>query len=165
LTFVAPDWPSRYTNQYVYTWDKSIHNITNETVPEWIRFRQNNYSNHCRKNDHYALHRDPHGHNTQELHLEYTRWLVLELNYSILFDICASSLVSLSRLLAIDGPFYLVLMIVTITPTANTVMVMVELSDGEAKEGMARIICMQYTVAPVLLSISVMCIVQVATLW
>jgi hypothetical protein len=41
----------------------------------------------------------------------------------------------------------------------------VELSDGEAKEGMARIICMQYTVAPVLLSISVMCIVQVATLW
>jgi predicted permease len=66
---------------------------------------------------------------------------------------------------AIDGPFYLVLMIVTITPTANTVMVMVELSDGEAKEGMARIICMQYTVAPVLLSISVMCIVQVATLW
>lgn len=56
-------------------------------------------------------------------------------------------------------------MIVTITPTANTVMVMVELSDGEAKEGMARIIGMQYAVAPILLSISVMCVVRVATLW
>lgn len=66
---------------------------------------------------------------------------------------------------AIDGPFYLVLMIVTITPTANTVMVMVELSDSEAKEGMARIIGWQYAVAPVLLSITVMIVVQVADRW
>lgn len=66
---------------------------------------------------------------------------------------------------AIDGPFYLVLMIVFITPTANTVMVMVELSDGEAKEGMARIIGWQYAVAPILLSVSVMIVTQVAGLW
>ena len=83
--FVAPDWPSSYTNQYVYTWDKSIHNIANETVPDWIRFRQNNYSNHCRKNDHHALYRDSLCNNTQELHLEYTRWFVIriELLYSV----------------------------------------------------------------------------------
>jgi predicted permease len=65
----------------------------------------------------------------------------------------------------IDGPFYLSLMIVTITPTANTVMVMVELGDGDAKEGMTRIIGWQYAVAPILLSCSVMCVVQVAGLW
>lgn len=66
---------------------------------------------------------------------------------------------------AIDGPFYLVLMIVTITPTANNVMVMVELSDSDAKEGMARIIGWQYAFAPLILSFSVMMIVHVAGLW
>ena len=64
----------------------------------------------------------------------------------------------------IDGPFYLVLMIVCITPTANNVMVMVELSGG-TKEGMARIIGWQYAVAPVVLSITVMLVVRVACLW
>ena len=66
---------------------------------------------------------------------------------------------------AIDGPFYLVLMIVTITPTANTVMVMVELSDSEANEGMARIIGWQYAMAPILLSMTVMMVVRVANQW
>ena len=63
---------------------------------------------------------------------------------------------------AIDDPFYLVLMMVTITPTANNVMVMVELSGNGAKEGMARIIAWQYAMAPILLSISVMIVVRVA---
>lgn len=64
----------------------------------------------------------------------------------------------------IDGPFYLVLMIVTITPTANNVMVMVELGGG-SKEGMARIIGWQYAFAPVVLSMTVMLVVRVACLW
>jgi predicted permease len=65
----------------------------------------------------------------------------------------------------IAAPFYLVLMIVTITPTANNVMVMVELSGSGAKEGMARIIGWQYACAPILLSITVMLVVRVAVLW
>lgn len=65
----------------------------------------------------------------------------------------------------IDAPFYLVLMIVTITPTANNVMIMVELSGSGAKEGMARIIGWQYACAPLLLSITVMLVVRVAVLW
>jgi len=56
-------------------------------------------------------------------------------------------------------------MIVMITPTANTVMVMVELSDGDGKEGMARIIGWQYALVPILLSITVMMVVRVAGLW
>jgi hypothetical protein len=65
----------------------------------------------------------------------------------------------------IDAPFYLVLMIVTITPTANNVMVMMEISGSGSKEGMARIIAWQYAVAPVVLSISVMIVVSVVCLW
>lgn len=65
----------------------------------------------------------------------------------------------------IDGPFYLALMIVTITPTANNVMVMVELSGSGSKEGMARIIGWQYACAPILLSITVMLVVRVAGSW
>jgi predicted permease len=64
----------------------------------------------------------------------------------------------------IDGPFYLVLMIVMITPTANNVMVMVELSESGSQEGMARIIAWQYAIAPIVLSISVMIVVRVACL-
>ena len=57
-------------------------------------------------------------------------------------------------------------MIVTITPTANNVMVMVELTDGEAtKEGMARMIFVQYMVAPIILSVTVMLVVLVAAMW
>lgn len=66
---------------------------------------------------------------------------------------------------AIDAPFYLVLMMVTITPTANNVMVMVELSGSGAKEGMARIIGWQYACAPILFSITVMLVVRVVVMW
>ena len=65
----------------------------------------------------------------------------------------------------IDGAFYLVLMIVFITPTANNVMVMVELSGSGSKEGMARLIAWQYAVAPVLLSLTVALVVGVASKW
>ena len=62
----------------------------------------------------------------------------------------------------IDEPFYLVAMIVFITPTANNVMVMVELSGSGTKEGIARVIGWQYAVAPVLLSLSVTATVGMA---
>ena len=57
----------------------------------------------------------------------------------------------------IAGGLYLVLLIVFLCPTANNVMVMVELSSGGSggggsKEGMARIIAYQYAVAPIVLS-------------
>jgi predicted permease len=39
---------------------------------------------------------------------------------------------------SIDGSVYLVLMIVFLTPTANNVMVMIELSGSKAKQGIAR---------------------------
>jgi len=51
----------------------------------------------------------------------------------------------------IDATCYLVMMIVFITPTANSVMVMVELSGSSSKEGMARLIGWQYVVSPVVL--------------
>ena len=53
---------------------------------------------------------------------------------------------------AIDAAFYLVLLIVFLTPTANNVMVMVELSGSNTKEGIANVIALQYAVAPVILS-------------
>jgi len=61
--------------------------------------------------------------------------------------------------------FYLVIMIVFITPTANNVMVMVELSDSGSKEGIAQVIGLQYLCAPVLLSLSVTAVVGVVALW
>ena len=53
----------------------------------------------------------------------------------------------------IDATCYLVMMVVFITPTANNVMVMVELSDSNLKEGMARLIGWQYVVSPFVLSL------------
>mmetsp|Transcript_8803 Transcript_8803/g.12763 ORF Transcript_8803/g.12763 Transcript_8803/m.12763 type:complete len:449 (-) Transcript_8803:93-1439(-) len=65
---------------------------------------------------------------------------------------------------AIDDAFYLVLMIVFITPTANNVMVMVELGGKHvSKEGIARLIGWQYALAPVLLSVSVATVVHVVS--
>lgn len=55
------------------------------------------------------------------------------------------------RLKEIDATCYLVMMIVFITPTANNVMVMVELSGSSSKEGMARLIGWQYAVSPIVL--------------
>jgi predicted permease len=65
----------------------------------------------------------------------------------------------------IDGAFYLVLMIVFITPTANNVMVMVELSGSDTKEGIARVIALQYAVAPVILSLTMTVAIGVASDW
>jgi predicted permease len=62
----------------------------------------------------------------------------------------------------IDEPFWLVCMIVFLTPTANNVMVMVELSGSGSKEGIARVIGWQYAVAPVILSLSVTATVGMA---
>lgn len=64
----------------------------------------------------------------------------------------------------IDASFYLVLMIVFITPTANNVMVMVELSGG-AKEGIARVIAWQYAASPLILSLTMSVVVGVASQW
>jgi predicted permease len=68
----------------------------------------------------------------------------------------------------IAGSFYLVMLIVFLCPTANNVMVMVELSSGGgggggSKEGMARIIAYQYMVAPLVLSLTVTVSVLMAT--
>jgi len=54
----------------------------------------------------------------------------------------------------IAGSLYLVLTIVFLCPTANNVMVMVELggAGASAKESMARIIAYQYAIAPIMLS-------------
>jgi len=65
----------------------------------------------------------------------------------------------------INATFYLVSMIVFITPTANDVMVMVELSGGGAKEGIARVFGMEYVSAPFLLSASVTAVVGIASQW
>lgn len=63
----------------------------------------------------------------------------------------------------IDGTCYLVMMIVFITPTANNVMVMVELSGSSSKEGMARLIGYQYLVSPVILSLVLSAVVSLAS--
>ena len=65
----------------------------------------------------------------------------------------------------IEASFYLVLMVVFITPTANNVMVMVELSGSNLKEEVARLIGWQYAVAPVMLTLSVTIVVFVASHW
>ena len=65
----------------------------------------------------------------------------------------------------IDGSFYLVLMIVFLCPTANNVMVMVELSGSEAKEGIAQVIALQYAVAPLVLSLTMTVAIGVASEW
>lgn len=54
----------------------------------------------------------------------------------------------------IAGSLYLVLLIVFLCPTANNVMVMVELGGGGtgSKESMAQIIAYQYAIAPLVLS-------------
>lgn len=65
----------------------------------------------------------------------------------------------------IDGSFYLVIMIVFLCPTANNVMVMVELSESNAKEGIARVIALQYAFAPLILGATMTIAVGVASAW
>lgn len=55
----------------------------------------------------------------------------------------------------LEPPVVLVLLVVFVTPTANTVMLMVDLVDGAMKEEMARIIAFEYIVAPFILPLSV----------
>lgn len=55
-------------------------------------------------------------------------------------------------------------MIVFVTPTANNVMVMVELSGG-AREGIARVIAWEYAAAPIMLSLTMTTAVGVASQW
>jgi predicted permease len=63
------------------------------------------------------------------------------------------------------GSFYLTLMIVFLTPTANNVMVMVELSGSNAKEGIASVIALQYATAPLILSLTMSVAIGVASRW
>jgi len=63
----------------------------------------------------------------------------------------------------LEGAFYLVLMVVFITPTANNVMVMVELSGSGSQEDMAKLIAWQYAVSPVTLSLFLAVVVLVAS--
>lgn len=57
------------------------------------------------------------------------------------------------------------MMIVFITPTANNVMVMVELSGSNTKEGIARVIALQYALAPVILSATMSVTIGIASSW
>jgi predicted permease len=65
----------------------------------------------------------------------------------------------------IHGSFYLVLMIVFLTPTSNNVMVMVELSRSDTKEGIASVIALQYAVAPLILSLTMTIAIGIASDW
>ncbi len=65
----------------------------------------------------------------------------------------------------IGGSFYLVVLIVFLTPTANNVMVMVELGGSGVKEAMARVIAWQYAVAPIVLSLTMTIAVCIAVEW
>lgn len=65
----------------------------------------------------------------------------------------------------IQGAFYLVVMIVFLCPTANNVMVMVELSGSGAKQGIARVIALQYAVAPIILSCTMTIAIGMASNW
>lgn len=67
----------------------------------------------------------------------------------------------------ISGAFYLVLMIVFITPTANNVMIMIELGGcaKEVLEGVANVIFVQYAVAPVLLTMTMTVAIGIASDW
>ena len=60
--------------------------------------------------------------------------------------------------------FYVALMIVFITPTANNIMVMADLAGGGVEGAMAKIIACEYLIAPVFLSLSVMAVIRVATM-
>jgi predicted permease len=60
--------------------------------------------------------------------------------------------------------FYLVMMIVFLCPTANNVMIMVELSESNTKEGIAQAIALQYAIAPLILGMTLTMAVSVATM-
>jgi hypothetical protein len=57
------------------------------------------------------------------------------------------------------------LIAVFLTPTANNVMVMVELSGSGAREAIARTIAWQYAVAPIILSVTMTVAVGITNKW
>ena len=64
----------------------------------------------------------------------------------------------------ISGSMYLVMMLVFVVPTGTNIVVLVELSSGyKAKQDMATIIAYQFAVAPILMSLSLAVLVQVAS--
>ena len=67
----------------------------------------------------------------------------------------------------ISGAFYLVLMIVFLTPTANNVMIMIELGGcgKEVLEGVASVIFVQYAVCPILLTFTMTVAIGIASDW
>ena len=67
----------------------------------------------------------------------------------------------------IAGSFYLVLMIVFLTPTANNVMIMIELGDcgKEVLEGVAGVIFVQYAVCPIFLTFTMTVAIGIASDW
>jgi len=70
--------------------------------------------------------------------------------------------------LEMSPSIYLVMMIVFITPTANNVMVMVELCQGDnpgIKEILSILIGWQYLCAPLFLSINVAILVKLVHEW
>jgi hypothetical protein len=56
-------------------------------------------------------------------------------------------------------------MIVFITPTANNIILLLELAGLPGKEGMATAILYQFAAAPILLSFSLTAVVDLATYW
>merc|ERR1712142_1168697 len=55
---------------------------------------------------------------------------------------------------SVRAPFLLVAMTEFITPTANNVMIMLELSGSKARPGVAKSIGYQYAIAPVILTLT-----------
>lgn len=66
---------------------------------------------------------------------------------------------------SIGGSFYLVLMIVFFCPSASNLIIMVELSESKAKDGIARVIALQYALAPLILGATMTIAVGVASVW
>lgn len=56
-------------------------------------------------------------------------------------------------------------LIVFVTPTANNIILLIELAGLPGKEGMAKAILYQYAAAPILLSFSLTAVVDVASRW
>jgi len=89
----------------------------------------------------------------------------------IAMPLCAALICSLARCILpavyttppFDLPFWLVALLVTCTPTANNMLVMVELAGGDG-EAFSAMIAVQYFLAPLLLTVSVSSMLALITL-
>lgn len=61
-----------------------------------------------------------------------------------------------------EGPLCIVMLIEFLCPTASNVMIMLELSDSASKESIAKVIAIQYAVAPIILSLTMTATIKVA---